>query len=144
MKFNDKNRDKIMDNGETGLQGWTIHLEDQNGHVIATTVTDVNGNYSFPNLAPGTYKVREVHQTGWKRQTQNPEDYCDYCSGSTVTNVLFGKRSNKERRRKMILTKMTIVMIRMENTMAMVAKVITKLTGTIKITNRTTATKSRT
>ena len=38
----------------------TISLLNSSGTVIATTTTDVNGNYSFNNLYPGTYSVVET------------------------------------------------------------------------------------
>lgn len=48
---------------------WTLYL-DQNKNGIhdpeeRSTQTDVRGDYSFPNLSPGDYSVREVNRTGW-------------------------------------------------------------------------------
>ena len=67
--------------------------------LVATAVTDANGNYTFANVAPGTYDIREVHQKGWKRQTKNPKDIVIE-AGSVVTDVDFGnatiKRGEKE------------------------------------------------
>ncbi len=39
------------------LAGVQVDLLDSNGHVIATTVTDVNGHYKFDGLDQGTYAV---------------------------------------------------------------------------------------
>ena len=47
---------------ETGIAGVTIDLVDDNGNVVATTVTDANGDYSFPNVPPADYTV-EVTDT---------------------------------------------------------------------------------
>ncbi len=53
----------------SNTKGWTVYLdENHNGRFDPgepTAQTDINGNYSFPNLAPGTYQVAEVPQTGW-------------------------------------------------------------------------------
>ncbi len=47
---------------DTGLSGQTIELLDSANSVVATTTTDSDGNYSFTNLAPGTYSVRQPNQ----------------------------------------------------------------------------------
>ena len=52
----DCNADGIL-TGETGLAGVTVTLKNSGGAVVATTATDANGNYSFSNLAAGTYNV---------------------------------------------------------------------------------------
>jgi hypothetical protein len=56
---------------------------------IAPATTDVNDNYSFPNIAPGTYKIRETHKNGWKRMSKNPKPIV-IIAGSVVTDVNFG------------------------------------------------------
>ena len=56
----DYNGDCLVDPGEPLLQGVTIQLLDAGGNVIATTLTDVNGNYEFLDLNAGTYSVREI------------------------------------------------------------------------------------
>ncbi|HEY0680490.1 MAG TPA: SdrD B-like domain-containing protein, partial [Chitinophagaceae bacterium] len=68
-KYNDANQNGTMDNGEAGLAGWTIYLDLDNNNefggsdVSVTTASD--GTYSFGDLLPGTYYVREVNQNGW-------------------------------------------------------------------------------
>jgi len=55
--FADYNSDGTPDPGE-GIEGVTVDLHDGAGTVIATTVTDENGNYYFPGLDPtATYSV---------------------------------------------------------------------------------------
>lgn len=60
LKWNDANGNGEIDNGEEGLSGWTIELD--NGQ---STTTNADGTYSFPDLEPGTYTVSEVGQSGW-------------------------------------------------------------------------------
>ena len=55
--WNDADGDGVQDGGEAGIAGVTVELRDENGVVIATVLTDGNGNYSFSDLAPGTYSV---------------------------------------------------------------------------------------
>lgn len=62
--FVDANRSGSQDLGEPGIVGVTVELLDSNNNVIATDVTDANGNYLFENLIPGTYTVRVVTGTG--------------------------------------------------------------------------------
>ena len=45
--FNDLNGNGTQDPGDPGLPGWTVDLFDSAGDLIATTVTDANGDYSF-------------------------------------------------------------------------------------------------
>lgn len=49
--------------------GVTIELV-QNGNVVASTVTDGSGNYSFNNLAAGTYSLVELVPNGWSETAQ--------------------------------------------------------------------------
>jgi len=58
--WNDVDRNGIQDPGEPGTPGVNIELVDDLGNVIATAVTDTNGNYLFPDLVPGTYAVQIV------------------------------------------------------------------------------------
>ncbi len=87
MKFNDQNRNGKKDANEPGLSGWVIKLKV--GNNIISTTTDSTGKYSFNNIIPGTYKVREVHQNGWKRISKNPKAIV-ITAGSVVTDVNFG------------------------------------------------------
>ncbi|MCO6455469.1 MAG: DUF11 domain-containing protein [Pirellulaceae bacterium] len=55
--FLDTNGSGTLTPGE-GLEGVTVYLFDSNNDLIATTVTDENGNYTFGGLDPmGTYRV---------------------------------------------------------------------------------------
>ena len=52
----DSDGDGLLDNGEAGVQGVTVELLSDTGSVVATTTTDISGNYVF-NVAAGTYQV---------------------------------------------------------------------------------------
>ncbi|VTR96973.1 Serine-aspartate repeat-containing protein F OS=Candidatus Accumulibacter sp. BA-93 GN=sdrF PE=4 SV=1: Cna_B: Cna_B: Cna_B: Cna_B: Cna_B: Cna_B: Cna_B: Cna_B: Cna_B: Cna_B: Cna_B: Cna_B: Cna_B: Cna_B: Cna_B: Cna_B [Gemmata massiliana] len=92
-KFEDVNGNGVRESSEAGLQGWTIQLLDTNDNVLATTLTAVDGSYSFTNLTPGIYRVREVNQAGWTQITANPGDI-GTVSGSNITGVDFGNFKN--------------------------------------------------
>jgi 5-hydroxyisourate hydrolase-like protein (transthyretin family)/protocatechuate 3,4-dioxygenase beta subunit len=55
--WNDFNKDGIQDANEPGVSGVTVTLYDNTNTPIATTSTDKNGNYLFPDLPNGTYSV---------------------------------------------------------------------------------------
>jgi SdrD B-like domain/FG-GAP-like repeat/Right handed beta helix region len=90
QKFNDLDNDGVKDPGEPGLAGWTIQLDkDANGTVDGTTTTDSSGSYSFTNLGPGTYRIREVVQLGFTQTTTDPADIVA-SSGTNVSDIDFG------------------------------------------------------
>jgi hypothetical protein len=59
----DADADGVQDAGEVGINGVTVQLLDTASNVIASATTAGNGNYSFPNLLAGTWKVRVVTST---------------------------------------------------------------------------------
>jgi len=70
-KYNDNNGDGYLAAlGEPGIPGWVVYLDMNDNGVLdpccdISTITDANGDYTFPNLQPGTYIVREVLKDGW-------------------------------------------------------------------------------
>jgi uncharacterized repeat protein (TIGR01451 family)/LPXTG-motif cell wall-anchored protein len=60
----DTDRDGVQDPGESGLAGVKTTLLDNAGKVLAVTITDKNGDYSFTKLVPGTYVVQFEQPTG--------------------------------------------------------------------------------
>ena len=62
----DANGDCVYEEGvDRLLAGVTMELLDSNGNVVATTVTDSQGNYTFDGLEPGEYAVRETQPEGF-------------------------------------------------------------------------------
>lgn len=69
----DADGDGCVDSWEKRLAGVTVTLKDSNGNVVATTVTDSNGRYVFPNLKAGTYKVEVPDPAnGYKLVSSSP------------------------------------------------------------------------
>ena len=87
--YQDTNGNGALDSGELGLQGWTVNLEDGNGNVLNTFTTGANGLYSFTNLQPGTYRIREIAPLGWIQTTANPADIVN-ASGVNPASINFG------------------------------------------------------
>ncbi len=93
QKFQDTNGNGIKDSGETGLTNWTIFIDTDNDGTLdlgeTSTITNSNGNYSFNGMTPGSYRIREVQQTGWIQTTSNPSAI-NITSGSNATGINFG------------------------------------------------------
>ena len=75
----DKDKDGTLAAPDTPLSGVTITLKDGVGNLIATTVTDGNGNYSFTGTYPGgnvvqggVYTVEETQPVAYADGTTNP------------------------------------------------------------------------
>lgn len=60
--FLDQNNNGVYELADSPLADVTIELLNNLGVTVATTKTDANGAYSFNNLLPGTYSVREPTQ----------------------------------------------------------------------------------
>jgi hypothetical protein len=90
--FNDLNGNGMQNAGEPGLANWTIQLLDSAGTVVANDATDASGSYSFSNIGPGTYTVKEMQQSGWSQTAPaSPGTYTVVAtSGQDVSGLLFG------------------------------------------------------
>jgi hypothetical protein len=63
QKIIDSNCNGQVDTGEQPGAGWTITLSGSSGNQTATT--DANGEFTFYNVANGTYTLQEATQTGF-------------------------------------------------------------------------------
>jgi subtilisin-like proprotein convertase family protein len=72
--------------GDQGtLNSWSLTIE---GQELSTT-TDADGNYSFDDVVPGSYNIREVLQPGWS-STHAPVTPIDLGLNQQLMNVDFG------------------------------------------------------
>jgi SdrD B-like domain/Secretion system C-terminal sorting domain len=70
--FRDLNNDGVQDNNEFGVPGITAELYSTDGTLIATTITDGYGIYTFNDLNPGGYRVKFSNlPTGYTIAPQN-------------------------------------------------------------------------
>jgi hypothetical protein len=80
-----------IDPTTTPLNGWTVQLL-EGDTVIATTTTAADGTYSFANVLPGTYTVKEVVPAGWRETSPFQADLkfspgiLDFVSNNTPGN----------------------------------------------------------
>jgi uncharacterized repeat protein (TIGR01451 family) len=93
--WNDANSDGVQDPGEVGVNGATVTLrQDTDGDgtyetVVTTTVTAGDGDYSFPNLPPGSYSV-VVTPTAGTTPTTPPIVIVALSGGQVVTTADVG------------------------------------------------------
>ncbi len=71
----DNNNNGLQDAGEPPASGIMVALIDGGGNTVAVAITDANGNYLFPNVAPGTYSLNFTNlPTGVSFTTSNVGD----------------------------------------------------------------------
>jgi hypothetical protein len=89
--WRDLNGNNVKDATDPGIGGVTVVLYDGSGNVVATTVTDANGNYKFTDLAAGNYRVGITLPAGTVLVTKDSgaDDAVDSDINTTGTN--FGK-----------------------------------------------------
>jgi Ca2+-binding RTX toxin-like protein len=92
--WNDLNLNGIWDADEKALVGWTIYIDSVNNDALdsweISTVTNAEGKYSFTNLGPGEYAIRQVIQSGWI-QTSPADPYAIVLrAGEKVADVNTG------------------------------------------------------
>ncbi len=66
--FLDSDGDETLDSGEEMI-GVTVNLFDSDGNLIATTLTDASGTYTFTGVPIGQYAVQSVDATGTQYST---------------------------------------------------------------------------
>ncbi len=96
--WNDTDAEGIKDGTETvRFENVTIELQDVNGNIIASTTTDVSGNYTFEGIPDGTYTVEvtdvyEVLSNQWHSLGSDSENdpVSVTLSGTNITDIDFG------------------------------------------------------
>ena len=72
LKYKDTDNSGTKNGTESGTPGFTIQLK-QGATVVASTMSDATGGFSFASVAPGTYTLHEPSTTGWD-QTEPASD----------------------------------------------------------------------
>ncbi|GAA6623223.1 SdrD B-like domain-containing protein [Scytonema sp. NUACC26] len=96
--FTDTNGNNVQDPGEPGLPNITLVLtgagpDGQIGtpdDTSQTTTTNNNGNYSFTNLPPGTYRVTVNNPPAGFNPTLTQPNLVNLTAGQTINTVDFG------------------------------------------------------
>ena len=91
---NDGDCDFLTTPPDAPIAGTTLELLDADGNVIATTVTDENGAYSFDGLVPGTYSVRQIQPTDFFTGGENVGDGDGTASTNLISNIVVESGQN--------------------------------------------------
>ena len=93
FKFNDLNANGIYEPTEPKVANWPIYIDLNDNNRLEpnepATITNAQGNFSFINLGPGRYLVKEVPQPGFRQTTPNPTPIF-VTNGTNATNLSFG------------------------------------------------------
>jgi hypothetical protein len=88
----DTNNNGIQDGTEPPASGILVTLLDGGGNAVAVAITDANGNYLFPNVAPGTYSISFTNLpqgTSFTTVNQGGDDNVDSdVTGTTITGIV--------------------------------------------------------
>ncbi|WP_287155603.1 SdrD B-like domain-containing protein, partial [Candidatus Solincola tengchongensis] len=89
-KYEDLDGDGVHDPGEPAVPGVTVELW-QDGAKVADTITGEDGGYSFQELEPGTYTVKEVLCDCWTptNPADGSHDGVQVDAGQEITGVDF-------------------------------------------------------
>jgi hypothetical protein len=77
----------------TPLVGWVVQLLNANQQVVATTVTDAAGRYSFDNVPPGQYTVQQVLPAGWRQADPTTANLQFGLDNTQTVSASFGQPS---------------------------------------------------
>ena len=87
----DRDRDGILDAGETGVSNVTLDLVDDLNAIVGTTTTGPDGRYVFTNIAPGIYSVVEAQPLGYGSSTLNTIGAVVVGADAVLENNNFGE-----------------------------------------------------
>lgn len=90
MVYNDANGNGLKDAGEVGIPNVLIKLWGTSANLIATTLTNTLGQFTFNNVVPGDYHVQEIDPPGYISTT--PNSFFIQVVASNISNILFGDK----------------------------------------------------
>lgn len=96
--FDDLNGNGKKESGDFGLLGQTVWIDKNKNGILdkgeVSTTVDGGGHYAFSNLAAGSYRIRTIPRTGWRRTTA--KDFYDItlATAGTSANNNFGYTPN--------------------------------------------------
>ncbi|MDM8517097.1 SdrD B-like domain-containing protein, partial [Desulfobacterales bacterium HSG16] len=91
--FNDENGNGVQDEGESGIGGVTVELDDGAG-TVTTVITAGNGSYIFIDVTEGDYTIREIDPGDFISTTSNGFPVTVADGGAATAN--FGDQEEKE------------------------------------------------
>lgn len=87
--FEDVDRDGVVDDGELGIDAYTVNLALDGGAVL-TTLSNPDGTFTFNDVAPGSYKVSVNTNEAYPTATTTNSQGVTIVDGDKVTGITFG------------------------------------------------------
>ena len=92
--YDDRDTDGVLDASDAGLAGWKVFLdEDSDGKLDLNetmATTDSSGRYSFDNVVPGNYSVRQIPESRWATTNSSGNSTPVSVSPGQTVEVNFG------------------------------------------------------
>ena len=94
--YNDLNGSGTLAPGDPGLDNWEVDVYDSKNNFVASQLSHGGGYFDIAGLAPGTYKVSEILQSGWTETQPAPKSTykVTVTAGQTTSGLLFGNFQN--------------------------------------------------
>ncbi len=79
--YNDVNANGMLDDNDGALEGWTVELLTLEGTLVATTLTNADGVYTFASVpADQSYVIRTPKRLGWLQTVPTDNEGCHLVS----------------------------------------------------------------
>jgi hypothetical protein len=89
--FDDLDNDGVMDSGDLGIGGVALDLYDQaTGTVVATTITQADGAYLFPDVPVGIYSLVQAQPAGYLDGKESAGTFGGIVDNSQDCNTISG------------------------------------------------------
>ncbi len=94
--YNDLDGNGHQNQGEPGLQGFTLNVLNGFSAVVGTAMSDSNGDFTVTDIGPGSFTLSEVAKPEYTlTQPVNPNNYpFSTSSGSNRFDAIFGNEQN--------------------------------------------------
>lgn len=91
-KFVDLDHDGLRDPGEPDIAGWSVHVTNPVGTIIATLITGIQGCTNVSGMT--SYTLSEVLQSGWTQTFPPSGTHNVFVECGQAVNVVFGNFQN--------------------------------------------------
>ena len=85
--YHDRNNNGVRDSGEEAIAATQVSLVDAGGQMVASSLTDGGGRYTFTGLRAGVYSIVEQQPDGWLDGRDSAGTVADSTSGLVINEA---------------------------------------------------------